>query len=146
MTTQAEFTEQEWKSVLEGPTSAGLIVISAEKGGTFKETYSMAKAYAEARQQHGASELLDAIVSHKPVADHTRYHTPDELKTAGLQHIRDAVALLQGKATAEELDDYKAFVVTLSNKVASAHTEHGSDNPIGPGEQAAIDEIKEALG
>jgi hypothetical protein len=27
----------------------------------------------EARQQHGASELLDEIVAAKPAIDHTRY-------------------------------------------------------------------------
>jgi len=145
MTTQADFTEQEWKSVREGPTSAGMIVITSERGGTFRETYSMAKAYTEARQQHGASELLDAIVSHKPETDHTRFHSPDELKQAGLQHIRDAVGLLEVKATPAELDEYKAFVVSLATRVASSHKEHGSDNPIGEPEQAAIEDIKAAL-
>ena len=73
MTTKADFTEQEWEVVLEGPTSAGMLVITAQRGGTLRETISMAKAYAEARQQHGQSELLDAIVAAKPEIDHTRY-------------------------------------------------------------------------
>jgi hypothetical protein len=145
MTTQADFTEEEWKTVLEGPTSAGLVVIAAEHGGTFRETFSMAKAYAEARQQHGSSELLDAIVSTRPKSDHTRYHSPDELKQAELQHIRDAIGLLASKATPQELEDYRKFVVGLSTRVAEAHKEHGSDNPIGPAEETAIGEIKEAL-
>jgi hypothetical protein len=29
MTTKADFTEEEWKQVLEGPTSAGMIVTTA---------------------------------------------------------------------------------------------------------------------
>ena len=41
MTTQADFTDDEWKTVLQGPTSAGMIVITAEKGGTFRETYEI---------------------------------------------------------------------------------------------------------
>ena len=56
MTTKADFTEEEWKLVLEGPTSAGMIVITAQRGGTIRETVSMAKAYAEARQQHRSNE------------------------------------------------------------------------------------------
>jgi len=55
----------------------------------------MAKAYSEARRQHGDSELLDTIASTKPEVDHTRYHSPEELKEHGLQHLRDAVALLE---------------------------------------------------
>jgi hypothetical protein len=99
MTKQADFTPEEWTQVLEGPPSAGVLVITASRGGTFRETFSMGKAYAEARQRHGQSELLDAIVAAKPKTDHARYHSPGELKEHALQHIRDAVALLQAKAT-----------------------------------------------
>jgi hypothetical protein len=147
MTAKADFTEQEWELVLEGPTSAGMLVITAQRGGTIRETVSMAKAYAEARQAHGNSELLDAIVSAKPEIDHTRYHSPQELKEHATAHLRDAVALLAGKATAEELDEYKRFTVTLAERVAAAHRENGRDNdPVSDAEKAAIVEIVEALG
>ena len=95
MTRKADFTEEEWQLVLEGPPSAGMIVVTAQRGGTFRETIAIAKAYVEARQHHGESELLDEIVSAKPEIDHTRYHSPEELKEHGLQHIRDAVKLLE---------------------------------------------------
>jgi hypothetical protein len=145
MTGSADFTPEEWQVVLEGPPSAGLIVITAQRGGTFRETLSMAKAYTEARQNHGASQLLDEIVSAKPHIDHTRYSSPDELKQAGLQHIRDAVALLEGKATPDEVEEYKRFVVTLAEKVANAHRE-GGDSAVSDAERAAIEEIQGALG
>ena len=144
MTGKADFTEQEWDLVLEGPPSAGMIVITAQRGGTFRETIAMAKAYTEARKEHGQSELLDAIVAAKPESDHTRYHSQDELKQAGLGHLRDAVELLGRKATAEELAEYKRFVLTLTEKVAHAHREHGVE--VSPSEQAAIGEIADALG
>ena len=76
MTTKAAFSPEEWTTVLEGPPTAGLIVITAAHGGTFRETIAMSKAYTEARAQHGESELLDEIVSAKPKMDHTRYHSP----------------------------------------------------------------------
>jgi head-tail adaptor len=147
MTAKADFTEQEWEQVLEGPTSAGMLVITAQRGGTIRETVSMAKAYAEARQQHGQSELLDAIVSAKPEIDHTRYHSPEELKQHTIAHLRDAVSLLQDKATAQELDEYKRFTVALAERVAAAHRENGRDqDPVSDAEKAAITEIVEALG
>src|SRR5471032_183981 len=99
MTGKADFTEQEWELVLEGPPSAGMIVVTAQRGGTIRETIAIAKAYAEARQQHGESELLDEIVAAKPERDHTHYHSPDELKQSGLKHLRESVALLERKAT-----------------------------------------------
>jgi hypothetical protein len=85
----------------------------------------MSKAYAEARAEHGESELLDEIVSAKPRMDHTRYLSAEELRDNGLGHLRDAMALLESKATAGERDDYRRFVLTLASKVAAAHREHG---------------------
>lgn len=143
MTSKADFTDEEWKLVLEAPPSAGLIVVTAQRGGSFRETVAMAKAYVEARQQHGKSELLDDIVAAKPERDHTHYHSAEELKQHGLQHLRDSVALLEKKATPAEVEEYRRFVVTLSHKVAAAHREHGKD--VSDAEQAAIDEIAEAL-
>jgi hypothetical protein len=144
MTGKADFTPDEWKLVLEAPLSAGLIVVTAQKGGTFRETFAIAKAYTEARQEHGASQLLDEITAAKPERDHTRYHSPEELREGGLQHLRDAVALLETKAAPEELGDYRKFVLTLADKVANAHREHGQS--VSDAEQQAITEITSALG
>ncbi|MBV9534405.1 MAG: hypothetical protein JO321_03225, partial [Solirubrobacterales bacterium] len=76
MTGKTAFTPEEWDRVLRGPPTAGLIVITAQRGGALRETFAIGKAYAEAREQHGQSELLDEIVSAKPGIDHTRYGSP----------------------------------------------------------------------
>jgi hypothetical protein len=146
MTTKQDFTPTEWELVLEGPPSAGMLVITAQHGGTFRETVSMAKAYGEARQQHGQSQLLDEIVAAKPEVDHTRYGSMDELKTHLLAHLRDASALLAGKATPQEVQEYKGFILTLANRVASAHREGGGQDPVSEAERGAIEEIVNALG
>ena len=103
MTGKADFTPQEWEQVLQAPPSAAMMVIMAQRGGTFRETFSIAKTYAEARQEHGQSELLDEIVATKPEIDRTRYHSTDELQEHALAHIRDAVAVLATKADEQEL-------------------------------------------
>ena len=144
MTAKADFTPEEWRTVLEGPPSAGMIVVTAQRGGSIRETIAMAKAYAEARKHHGASELLDEIVSAKPEMDHTHYHSPEELKESGLQHLRDAVQVLDRKATPEEVEDYRRFVLTLADKVANAHRENGES--VSDAERAAVEEIATALG
>jgi hypothetical protein len=144
MTGKADFTPEEWHTVLEAPPSAGVIVMTAQRGGTFRESFAMAKAYAEARQQHGASQLLDEIVEARPERDHTRYHSAEELKAAGLKHIQEAVAVLEQKASPDEVEEFRKFVATLAEKVANAHREDGQN--VSPAEQAALDEIKTALG
>jgi hypothetical protein len=144
MTTKAAFSPEQWEAVLEGPPSAGMIVATAARGGTFRESIALTRAYVEARAQHGASELLDEIVAAKPEIDHTRYHSAGELRDNGLEHIRGAVTVLDGKASPEELDGYRRFVLTLANKVAAAHREEGSG--VSPAEAEAVDNIAAALG
>ena len=149
MTGKADFSPEEWEVVLKGPPSAGMIVITAQRGGTFRESFSMAKAYAAARKQHGDSELLDEIASTKPEIDRTRYHSAEELKDHGLQHLREAVELLEQKATPEEVDEYRRFVLTLANRAADAHKEGFlglSGERVSEAERAAVAEIAEALG
>jgi hypothetical protein len=143
MTSKSDFTAEEWDLILEAPPSAGMIVVTAQRGGAFRETIAMAKAYVEARQQHGQSELLDEIVAAKPERDHTHYHSPEELKQHGLEHLRKSVGVLQNKATPEEVDEYRRFIVTLSHKVAAAHREHGQE--VSEAEQSAINDITGAL-
>ena len=144
MTTKAAFTEQEWDLVRGAPASAGMIVITAARGGTMRETFEMAQVYGDTRRRHGQSELLDELVSSKPAADHSRPRTFEELKANGLQRVRDAVALLESTATADEVQDYRDFIATLTQRVAERHTE--GDVQVSPGEQQAIDEVAAALG
>jgi hypothetical protein len=53
------------------------------------------------------------------------------------------MALVESKATPEERDDYRRFVLTLANKVAAAHKEGGQD--VSPAETEAIQQITTAL-
>jgi hypothetical protein len=144
VTAESDFTQEEWRTVLEAPPSAGMIVLTAQSGGSFKEMWAMSKAYSEARKQHGESELLDAVVSANPKVDHTHYRSPGELREGGLRNLTEAVNVLAGKADAEEIDGYKRFIVTLSHEVAAAHREGGQD--VSPAEQEAIQAIAQTLG
>jgi hypothetical protein len=144
MTDKTAFTEQEWDLVRSGPPAAGMIVITASHGGMMRETFEMAKVYGEARREHGESELLDELVASKPERDHTRYHSVDELTKHSLERLREIVGLLSAKATPEEVEDYRRFVLTLSERVAKRHKEDGAE--VSPGEQQAIDAIAAALG
>ena len=145
MTTKAAFSPSEWELVLEGPPTAGLLVITASHGGMWRETIAMSKAYVEARAEHGESELLDEIVAEKPRMERGgKVHNPEELRDQGLDCLSDVTTLLEHKATVEERDDYRRFVLTVANKVAAAHREGGKQ--VSPAEEQAIQDITAALG
>jgi hypothetical protein len=148
VTGKADFTEEEWTTILEAPPSAGLLVILSDRGGSIRETFSMAKAYTEARQQHGESELLDEVAAAKPEMDRTRAGSPEELKQHNLDNLRQGIATLRGKATDEEVEEYRKFILGLAERVAEARKEGFlglSGERVSDAERAAIAEIEAAL-
>ena len=148
MTGKADFTEEEWKTVLEAPPSAGLVVILSDRGGSIRETFSMAKVYTEARKQHGESQLLDEIATTKPEMDRSRAGSPEELKQHNLDNVRQAITLLKTKATDEEVEDYRKFILGLAEHVAEARKEGFmglSGERVSDAERAAIGEIEAAV-
>lgn len=141
MTTKADFKPEEWDLVREGPPTAGMVLLMAEKGGSIRETWALAKTYAEARKKLGESELLDALVSEKP--DMKRYGSAEELDEVGLGRLREAVVLLEEKATTGEVGDYKRFVLDVASRVAEAHKEEGA--AVSEAERNAIEKVEAIL-
>jgi hypothetical protein len=142
MTAKADFTEEEWNVVREGPAAAGVLVLMAQGGGSFRATWALAKSYAEARKQPGQSQLLDELASEKP--DVERHSTREEQESEGLKGLSEAIALLEQKATPEDVEAYRAFVLAVARRVAEAHEEEGQ--PISAAEQAAIDKVASTIG
>ena len=148
MASKADFSEEEWKQVLEAPPSAALVVIASDRGGSIRETFSMAKAYAEAHKKPGQSQLIDEIVSAKPEVDRSRFKTQEELKQHCLENVRDAVGLLKQKAGPDEVEGYRQFIVDVVNRVAEARKEGFmglTGERVSDDERTAIEEVTAAL-
>ena len=141
MTGKSDFTQEEWDLVREGPPAAGMVALTASSGGSFRESFALAKTYAEARQQHGESELLDALVAEKP--ELKRYGSAEELEQQSLGRLTEAVALLEEKATPAEVDGYKRFALDVAQRVADAHKEKGES--VSTAERDAIERIEASL-
>lgn len=149
MAAKADFTEEEWELLREAPPGVGMIVIVSDRGGMMRESFSMAKAYAEARKEPGSSQLIDELVEAKPDMDHTRYGSTGELVEAALTRAADALALLEAKGTAEDVDQYRAFLWSVAEHVANARKEGFmglTGERVSDAEVAALGRIKGALG
>jgi hypothetical protein len=141
MTGKADFTEEEWELLREGPATAGMVALVASTGGNVRESWALAEFYAEARRQHGESELLDALVAERPSVK--QYDSAEELEQQGLERLSKAVILLQRKATLGEVEGYKHFTLDVAACVAEAHREEIAS--VSPEERAAIEKIATSL-
>jgi hypothetical protein len=151
MTKKADFNAEEWSTIVDAPLYAAMRVISADRGGTLRETLKLSRFYKEAHAAGGGTELMDELVKSPPSID------PDRVKEAegnigalAAERLRDAMSILEAKTTPQEVDGYKTFVMTAAQAVASAHKEGGflgiGGTEISDAEHRALDEISIALG
>ena len=143
MTGKADFTEEEWELVCEGPPTAGVVAVSASRGGSFRESWAIAKVYAEARKEHGTNQLLDDLVADKPKTK--RFGSAEEAESLGLKRLAEAVALLEQKAGPGEVSGYKHFTLDVAARAAAAHKEKGAMASVSAGEREAIEKIAASL-
>jgi hypothetical protein len=140
MTTKAEFNAEEWERVARAPALAGLMVVTADRGGTIRESVALGRAYAEARRD-GGSELIEQLVASAPQLDPKSVGQPEQLP----EQIREAVRTVEEKATPEEAEDYRRFILRLADVVAHAHKEGGvlgiGGKEVSEREQTVLDEL-----
>jgi hypothetical protein len=145
MTTKSEFNADEWERVTRAPALAGVMVALADRGGTFRESLALGKAYAAAKRDEAGSELLQELVASPPSLDRESAGQPDQIP----EQIREAVRTVEEKATPEEAEEYRQFILRLADVVAHAHKEGGvlgiGGKEVSPEEQAALDRLSSTL-
>jgi hypothetical protein len=150
MTKKADFNAEEWSQILEAPPLAGMIVVAAERGGTLRESVEMSKAYRDARDADMGPELLEEIIESAPEFNPREFGSAEELREKGLQEISEAISILEAKATSDEVDSYRGFVLAVAERVAHAHKSGGflgfGGHEVSESEQEALDAIAEAMG
>jgi hypothetical protein len=148
MTGKRDFNAEEWETLVRAPALTALRVITADRGGKIRESLSLGRAYDEARQR-GGSELLEAIVSSPPSLDPSATRTPEQLAEQADQALREAIDLLERKATPEEVEDYRRFVLGVADTVAHAHKEGGflgiGGKEVSAEEQAVLDQLTQTV-
>ena len=151
MTSKADFNAEDWSTVVDGPLYAGLRVIAADRDGTLRESLAMSRVYQHAREQQGASPLLDELIKSPPTIDQERLkEAGGDISAVATEHLRNAMSILESKATPADADAYKRFVMTVAQAVAEAHKEGGflgiGGTRVSDAEEQALDEISLALG
>ena len=142
----AIFSAEEWSIVTAAPVLAGARVAAAERGGGLHERFAIKQVYPAARELRGESALLDEVVKSTP----STHPKVGDLVAASNERLRQAIVILQAKATPEDVEAYKGFVLAVVQTAAEAHREGGfvgiGGVEVSEREQAALDEIAALLG
>ena len=142
MTKKADFNAEEWATVAQAPVLAGMRVVAASRGGTIRESIAVGKTYTKARQEHGESDLLDDLVAAPPAADPGQLRSSGNIAQLSNDRLVEALRTLEEKASPEEVEAYKGFVMAVAQAAANAHREGGF---LGVGGKDVSDEERRAL-
>jgi hypothetical protein len=159
MTTKADFNDEEWTRLKRAPFVAGMAITLADPGGpieAFKETKATLQTVAGAVggdrgplvQALAGEVAAEARQRHSPLAG----FKPTSGATAGVEILDELAAvngILNDKATAEEADAVREWLIAAAQEAANAAKEGGflgfHAERVSTGEQEMLDRLKEKL-
>jgi hypothetical protein len=163
MAKQDIFTAEEWTLLRLAPSLVAGGTAAADPSGLFssvKESFAGAKTMAEAFKTHSGLELFTALAADRSIpgmpdpksmlGEGTREQQMANLKTAVLERVKSAAALVAAKATPDEAQAYRSMLVSVAEHAANASKEGGflgfGGVRVSEAEKATLAEISGALG
>ena len=159
MTGKADFGEQEWARIKRAPFVAGMAISLSDPGGPIelvKETAATLKTVHQAADSGGGGALVDAAAQ-EAVADSRERRNPlRDFKPKGalagqeiLEELAEVNRIVSGKATPEEADAYRDWLLAAAREAANAAKEGGflgfHAERVSEGEQRMLDKLAEVL-
>jgi hypothetical protein len=158
MTSKASFTDEEWDRVLRAPMVAGMAITIADPGGPIEISKEMMATVRAATVPPSQEELLAAVALDiqalmNQKQNPARNFKPTSAATAGteiLDELRAVDAIVAEKATPEETQAFRGWLVVAAQAAAEAAKEGGFMGfgavQVSEGEQAMLDQLRSALG
>ncbi|HTE63483.1 MAG TPA: hypothetical protein VK631_24215 [Solirubrobacteraceae bacterium] len=159
MATKADFTEDEWTRLKRGPFIAGMAISLADPGGpieAIKETAATLKTVTGAADAGARGELVAALASEVSEEARQRKNPLAGFKPKGalagqeiLDELRAVNAIVTEKATPEEAEAYRAWLLAAAKEAADAAKEGGflgfRAERVSAGEQRMLDQLASVL-
>jgi hypothetical protein len=158
MTSKASFTDDEWDRVLRAPMVAGMAITIADPGGPIEISKEMMATLRAATVPPSQEELLAAVALDiqamvQKKQNPARNFKPSSAATAGteiLEELRAVDAIVAEKATPEEAQAFRGWLVMVAQAAAQAAKEGGFMGfgavEVSEGEQGMLDQLRSALG
>jgi hypothetical protein len=158
VTTQADFTEDEWTKLYRAPVVAGLGISLADPGGPIeisKEALAVMKTATAPTEAEGLvvelAEGLKVVLDEKqnPVSA-LKPESGVDPREVILDELKEANRIISEKATPEEASGYRTWVLESARKAADAAKEGGFFGfgavQVSEGEEALLTKLEGMLG
>jgi hypothetical protein len=162
MAGRTNFSDEEWNLLRVVPILVASGVSAADPSGligTVKEAFVGVSSMMESYKEGGQLELISGLLADKNMptmpdrkallGEGSPEQQLENLKTAVLGKVREALALLGTKASPEEVAAYKKMIATVAEETAKASKEGGflgfGGERVSAGEQSFIDQVKALL-
>lgn len=159
MTTKSDFTEDEWTALTRAPMVAGMAITLADPGGPIevvKETTAVLK-FATSTASEQRDDLVGEIAREIRTLVEQRKNPAADFKPRGamagkeiLDELSRANEIVSAKATTEEAEAFREWIMECAQRAAEAAKEGGfmgfRAERVSEGEQRMLDSLREALG
>jgi hypothetical protein len=158
MTGKAAFSDEEWERVRRAPFVVGMALTIADPGGPIEISKEGMATIRSATVPPSQEELLAAVAldiqamiqqKHNPAKDFKPTSAPTAA-TEILDELRAVDGIVAAKATPEETEAFRDWLIVTAQAAADAAKEGGfmgfGAERVSAGEQAMLDQIRGALG
>ena len=159
MTTKADFTEDEWATVLRSPIVAGMAITLADPGGPIevvKETSAVVK-FVTGSASEDRDDLVGEVAREVRSLAEQRTNPVGDFKPRGalagkevVDEITRAGEIVTAKATPEEAEAFRAWILECAQRAADAAKEGGflgfHAERVSQGEKDMLAQLGSALG
>ena len=158
MTAKSDFTEEEWATLVRAPTLAGMAITIADPGGPIevvKETSAVLK-FAAGSASEQRDDLVGELARDLRRLAEERKNPVGDFKPRGslaakeiLDELSRANEIVAAKATPEEAEAFRAWIMECAQRAADAAKEGGfmgfRAERVSQGEKDMLDQLRTAL-
>jgi hypothetical protein len=159
MTTKADFTEDEWATLVRSPMVAGVAITLADPGGPIevvKETSAVLKVVTSSSSEE-RDDLVGELAREVRGLAEQRKNPVGDFKPRGalagkeiVDEISRAGEIVSAKASPEEAEAFRAWIMESAQGAADAAKEGGfmgfHAERVSQGEKDMLEQLRSALG
>ena len=153
MTSRQDFTDEEWTRIRRAPLVAGVTISLADPGGPIEVAKETMATLRSATLPPSQEELLAAVALDVQALAQQKKNPLGDFKPRGgqqvLEELRGVNEIVTAKATPQEAEAFRRWLVVAAQAAADAAKEGGfmgfGAEQVSAGEQQMLDQVRAAL-